>query len=173
MLRRIVSNALLPSPSGIFRVGNELFVSCGNHTIVKLSLSERRNQMALFCGQGNASGNQDGVVSSARFHSPHGLVNMGSSLIVCDTGKRSVRVISKGKPFKEVSAAIYSYMLSFLTLMSLSRNSWEEFYRVIRNIRQACRVSDNRGECKQKKELVGFQLRDLIKLSHIAQGNHS
>ena len=106
MLRRIVSNALLPFPSGICRVGNELFVSCGNHTIVKLSLSDRRNQMALYCGQGNASGNQDVVVSSARLHSPHGLVNMGSSLIVCDTGNRSVRVIFNGKPLKELSAVI-------------------------------------------------------------------
>ena len=81
-------------------VGNELFDSCGNHTIVKLSLSDRRNQIALYCGQGNASGNQDGVVSSGRLHSPHGLVNMGSSLIVCDAGNRSVRVISNGKQFQ-------------------------------------------------------------------------
>ena len=77
MLQRIVSDALLPSPSGICHVGNELFVSCGNHTIVKLSLSDRRNQMVLYCGQGNASGNQDAVVSFERLHSPHGLVNMG------------------------------------------------------------------------------------------------
>ncbi|PFX27318.1 Sentrin-specific protease 1 [Stylophora pistillata] len=83
-----VFDALLLSPSGLCRVRNELFVSCGNHTIVKLSLSDRRNQMALYCGQGNASGNQDGVVSSARLRSPHCHVNMGSSLIVCDTRNR-------------------------------------------------------------------------------------
>lgn len=74
--------------------------------------------MALYCGQGNASANQNGVVSSARLHSPHGLVNMGSSLVVCDTGNSSVRVISNGKPFKELSADIYPYAQP-LTLITI------------------------------------------------------
>ena len=118
MLRRIVSDALLPSPSRNRRVGNELFVSCSNHTIVKLSLSDTRNQMALHCAEGNASGSQDGVVSSARLHSPHGLVNMGSSLVACDTGNRSVRVISNGNNSRNFQL-LYIRMLSFLTLITI------------------------------------------------------
>ena len=68
--------------------------------------------MALYCGQGNASGNQDGV-SSAWLHSSNGLVNMGSSSIVCDTGNRFVRVTSNGKAFKKLSAVIYPYAQLF------------------------------------------------------------
>ena len=34
-------------------------------------------------------------------------------MIVCDTGNRSVRVISNGKPFKELSAVIYPYAQLF------------------------------------------------------------
>ncbi|XP_028514449.1 uncharacterized protein LOC114574924 [Exaiptasia diaphana] len=133
MLRRIVSDALLTSPSGICRVGNELFVSCASHTIVKLSLSDRRNEMTLYCGQGNASGNQDGVVSSARLHSPHGLVNMGSSLIVCDTGNSSVRVISNGQPFKELSAVIYPYgqLFNLDHYRGVPRKNFTESFQIV------------------------------------------
>ena len=40
----------------------------------------------LYCGKPSQSGNQDGIITSARFHYPHGIVNLGSTLIVCDTG---------------------------------------------------------------------------------------
>ena len=84
--------------------------------------------MALYCGQGNASGNQDGVVSYARLHSPLGLGNMGSSLIVCDTENRSVRVFSNGKPFKELSAVIYPYaqLLNLNHYRGIPRKSFTE-----------------------------------------------
>ena len=89
--------------------------------------------MAIYCGQGNASGNQDGVVSSARLHSPHGLVNMGSSLIVCDTGNRSVRVISNGKPFKELSAVIYPHAQLFNLdhYRGIPRKSFTESFAIV------------------------------------------
>ena len=44
----------------------------------------------FYCGKPNEWGNQDGIVLSARFHLLHGIANMGSTLVVCSTGNKSV-----------------------------------------------------------------------------------
>ena len=36
----------------------------------------------LYCGKPNEPGDQDGIVTSARFHSPHGIANMGSTWLI-------------------------------------------------------------------------------------------
>ena len=56
----------------------------------------------LYCGKPNEPGNQDGVVTSAKFHSPHGITNMGSTLIVCDSGNKSIRLISNAGPLRNL-----------------------------------------------------------------------
>ena len=42
-------------------------------------------------------------------HSPYGLTSMGSTLFVCDSGNGAIRLISNGKPLKDLSAVLYPY----------------------------------------------------------------
>ena len=62
----------------------------------------------LYCGKPNEPESQDGIVTSARFHSPHGIANMGSTLIVCDTGNKSIRLISNAGPLRKLSYTVVS-----------------------------------------------------------------
>ena len=93
LLRRIISS-LLSSPCGLCLVDTHLFVSSSNHCIIKLPISSANEDVKLYCGKPNEPGNQDGVVTSAKFHSPYGITNMGSTLIVCDSGNKSIRLIN-------------------------------------------------------------------------------
>ena len=63
----------------------------------------------LYCGKPNEPGSQDGVVMSAWFHSPHGIVNMGSTLIVCDTGNKPSRLISNAGLLRKLSSIVFPY----------------------------------------------------------------
>ena len=80
-----ITSPLLPSPSGMCIVDNCLMVTCENHTIVKVSHMDTKVTVENFTGKANEPGAEDGVVSSARFHSPHSIANMGSSLFICDS----------------------------------------------------------------------------------------
>ena len=50
----------------------------------------------------------DGIVKSSRFHSPHGIANMGSTLIVCNTGNKSIRLISNAGPLRKLPCTVVS-----------------------------------------------------------------
>ena len=102
LLRRIVS-PLFQSSSGLCLVGKCLFVSSSSHCIIKLSIMDGNEDLELYCGKSNEPGNQDGIVTSARFHSPHGIANMGSTLIACDTGNKSIRLIGNAGPLRKLS----------------------------------------------------------------------
>ena len=41
--------------------------------------------------------------------SPCGIATMGSSLFICDTGNRSIRLVSSAVPLKRLSSVIYPY----------------------------------------------------------------
>ena len=69
--------------------------------------------MELYCGKPNEPGNQDGVVTSAKFHSPYGISNMGSTLIVCDSGNKSIRLISNAGPLRKLSSFAFPYAQLF------------------------------------------------------------
>ena len=107
LLRRIAS-PLLPSPSGLCLVDTHLFVSSSSHCIFKLPIMNDNGDVELYCGKPNEPGSQDGIVASARFHSPHGIANMGSTLIVCDTGNKSIRLISNAGPLRKLSCTVVS-----------------------------------------------------------------
>ena len=62
----------------------------------------------LYCGKPNEPGNQDGIVTSARFHCPHGIANLGSTLIVCETENNSIRLISNAGPLRKLSCTVVS-----------------------------------------------------------------
>ena len=112
LLRRIVC-PLLPSPYGLCLVDTHLFVSSSSHCIIKLPIMNGNEDVELYCGKPNEPGNQDGIVTSARFHSPHGIANMGSTLIVCDTGNKSVRLISNAGPLRKLLSIVFPYAQLF------------------------------------------------------------
>ena len=60
----------------------------------------------LHCGKPNEPGNQDGIVTSAWFHSLHGIMKMGSTLVLCDTGNKS------GPP-RKLSSIVFPYAQLF------------------------------------------------------------
>ena len=62
----------------------------------------------LYCGKPNEPGSQDGIVTSARFHSPHGIANLRSTLIVCETENKSIRLISNAGPLRKLSCTVVS-----------------------------------------------------------------
>ena len=51
-------------------------------------------------GKAYEAGAEDGVVSSAKFHSPHGMANTGSSLFICDSGNKSFILSQTQNPCK-------------------------------------------------------------------------
>ena len=112
LLRHIVS-PLFQSPSGLCLVGKCLFVSSSSYCIIKLSIMDGNEDLELYCGKPNEPGNQDGIVTSARFHSPHGIANMGSTLIACDTGNKPIRLIGNAGPLRKLSAAVFPYAQLF------------------------------------------------------------
>ena len=112
VLLRLIASPLLPSPSGfdsgLCLVDTHLFVSSSSHCIFKLPIMNDNEDVELYCGKPNEPGSQDGIVTSARFHSPHGTANMGSTLIVCDTGNKSVRLINNAGPLRKLSCTVVS-----------------------------------------------------------------
>lgn len=134
-----IASPLISSPSGMCLVNNCLLLSCGNHTIVKVSHVDNNAIVELFSGKVNDPGNEDGVVSSARFYSPHGIANMGRSLFICDSGNKAIRLVTNVEPFRKLSSLLYPYAqvfdidhyrgaprFSFPTAMSVI-DRWVEF----------------------------------------------
>ena len=93
----------------------------------------------LFSGKVKDPGNEDGVVSSARFYLPHGIANIGRSLFICDSGYKAIRLVTNAKPFRKLSSHLYPYAqvfdidhyrgaarFSFLEAMSVI-DRWVEF----------------------------------------------
>lgn len=72
-----IASPLISSPSGMCLTDKSLLVSCGNHTILKISHMDTNVAVEHYSGKANEPGNEDGVVSSARFHSPHGIASVG------------------------------------------------------------------------------------------------
>ena len=108
-----ITSPLLPSPSGMCIVDNCLMVTCENHTVVKVSHMDTKVTVEHFTGKANEPGAEDGVVSSARFHSPHGIANMGSSLFICDSGNKSIRLVTNSEPLRKLSSFVYPYAKVF------------------------------------------------------------
>ena len=92
-VRQITSPTIL-SPS------EKVFVSGSSYIVVKLDLVEDNTVTEVVCGQANKPGNEDGVASSAMLQSPRGIAAMGTSLFICDTGNRSIRLVSSAVPLK-------------------------------------------------------------------------
>ena len=93
ILRRF-SHPLLGTPSGLCITGNNLFVTDSkHHCIHEVKVPEKNDTPAelisLFAGKNEVSGATDGIVTSSRFHSPHGIASFCSAL-VCDSGNNSV-----------------------------------------------------------------------------------
>ena len=67
-------------------------------SILKISNIDTDVTVEHYSGKANEPGNEDGVVSSARFHSPHGIANVGFSLFICDSGNKSIRHVTNAEP---------------------------------------------------------------------------
>ena len=98
-VRQITSPTIL-SPSGLCLSNEKVFVSGSSYIVVKLDLVEDNTVTEVVCGQANKPGNEDGVASSAMLQSPCGIAAMGTSLFICDTGNRSIRLVSSAVPLK-------------------------------------------------------------------------
>ena len=115
---RIFSHPLLGSPSGLCITGDNLFVTDSKyHCIHEVKVPEKNDAPAeaisLFAGKNQVSGAADGIVSSSRFHSPHGISSFGLSLVVCDSGNNSVRMITSAAPLKRIGETFYPYCKLF------------------------------------------------------------
>ena len=89
----ILSEARFSGPAGIWGDGENLYLAdAGNHVIRKIDLENRI--VSTIAGNPNASGNQDGVGSAARFDSPSGIWGNGSEIYVTDPVNDNVRRIS-------------------------------------------------------------------------------
>lgn len=135
-----IDSPLIVSPSGICllgtKEGNHLFVSCGNHTIVKISQCETSPVVKLYSGKTDDPGSTDGVISTAKFHSPHGIANMGQSLFICDSGNSAIRLISNAQPLQRLSSVLYPYAQVFDVdhHRGTPRYSFEESMSIIDNL---------------------------------------
>ena len=98
---RQITSPTISSSSGLCLSNEKVFVSGSCHIVLKLDLVEDNTVTEVVCSQANKPGNQDGVASSAMLHSPCGIATMGSSLFICDTGNRSIRLVPSGCPVKE------------------------------------------------------------------------
>lgn len=108
-----IASPLISFPSGMCLTDKCLFVSCGNHTILKISHIDKNVAVERYSGKASEPGNADGVVSSARFHSPHGIASMGSTLFICDSGNRSIRLVTNADPLIKLSSYVYPYAQVF------------------------------------------------------------
>ena len=79
----VVDNLLLPtSPSTLCLFETYLIVLSISHCIIKPTLMNDNEDVELCSGKSNEPGNRDGIVTSASFHSPHGIASIGSIFIV-------------------------------------------------------------------------------------------
>ncbi len=87
---------LLHYPSKLLpAVGDRLFVAdTGHHRLleVQLSLDGLSGEVVRTFGTG-AAGLQDGHITAAQFHDPHGMALFGSTLYVADTENHAIRAI--------------------------------------------------------------------------------
>jgi|JI10StandDraft_1071094.scaffolds.fasta_scaffold90476_2 hypothetical protein len=82
--------ALFASPSGITRVGTNLFVAdYNNHRIRQIVIATG----VVTTLAGNTSGNTDGTGTAGLFNNPHGITSDGTNLFVADTGNHRIRKI--------------------------------------------------------------------------------
>ena len=112
------SHLLLGTPSGLCITGNNLFVTDSkHHCIYEVKVPEKNDTPAelisLFAGKNEVSGATDGNVTSSRFHSPHGIASFCLSLVVCDSGNNSVRMITSAAPLKRIGQTFYPYCKLF------------------------------------------------------------
>lgn len=108
-----ITSPVISTTSGMCLADKCLFVSCGNHTILKISKINTNVAVEHFSGKCNEPGNEDSVVSSAKFHSPHGIASMGCSLFICDSGNKSIRLVTNAEPLIKLSSFVYSYAQVF------------------------------------------------------------
>ncbi|MCB0073216.1 MAG: hypothetical protein KDE20_17220, partial [Caldilineaceae bacterium] len=87
---------LLHYPSKLLpAVGDRLFVAdTGHHRLleVQLSLDGLSGEVVRTFGTG-AAGLQDGHITAAQFHDPHGMALLGNTLYVADTENHAIRAI--------------------------------------------------------------------------------
>jgi sugar lactone lactonase YvrE len=80
------------SPSGVAVIGTGLFVAdTANHVIRKIDTAT--GAVTTVAGSFGVSGSADGTGAAARFHSPAGIVAVGTTLFVCDTGNHAIRKV--------------------------------------------------------------------------------
>ena len=108
-----IASPLISSPSGMCLTDKCLFVSCWNHTILKISHIDTDVAVEHYSEKAYEPGNEDGVVSSARFYSPHGIASMGSTLFICDSGNRSIRLVTNADPLIKLSSYMSPYAQVF------------------------------------------------------------
>lgn len=87
----LATAAAFNSPEGVAYDGSSLFVAdTGNHAIRKITPA---GVVTTFAGLPGTPGSSD---SPPRFHSPKGIVALGSDLYVADTGNHAIRKIAPG-----------------------------------------------------------------------------
>ncbi len=80
------------SPSGVAAIGTALYVADNtNHVIRKIDTAT--GAVTTLAGSFAVAGSADGTGSGARFNSPGGIVAVGTTLYVCDTGNHTIRKI--------------------------------------------------------------------------------
>ncbi|PFX13053.1 hypothetical protein AWC38_SpisGene22905 [Stylophora pistillata] len=104
-----IASPLISTLSGMCLADKCLFVSYGNHTILKISQIDTNVAVEHFSGKCNEPGNEDGVVSSAKFHSPHGISSMECSLLIRDSGNKSIRLVTIADTLIKLSSFVYPY----------------------------------------------------------------
>ena len=145
-----------------------LFVSCGNHTILKISQIDTNVAVEHFSGKCNEPGNEDSVVSSAKFHSPHGIASMGCSLIICDSGNKSIRLVTNAEPLIKLSSFVYPYAQVFDIdhYRGAARFSFREAMSLLDKLVEFLMMWD---EHKPGRGPVEQQLKVLTKCCHTQQ----
>jgi hypothetical protein len=89
----IGANARFKSPEAVTSDGVNLYVAdTGNHTIRKVVIST--GAVTTLAGTALSVGSTDDTGSAARFSSPGGILFLGGSLYVSDTGNKTIRVVS-------------------------------------------------------------------------------
>jgi len=82
-------------PSGVAAIGANLFVTDNNNHVVR-KIDTTTGAVTTLAGKFGVPGSADdpsGTGTAARFSSPTGIVAVGTSLFVCDTGNHTIRKI--------------------------------------------------------------------------------
>jgi cysteine-rich repeat protein len=79
--------------SGFF--ANDLLLADGDNSTIR-RVAQANAAVATIAGAAPARGSSDGIGAAARFYRPWGIAALGGSLIVTDSGNRTVRQVSSG-----------------------------------------------------------------------------